>query len=151
MFYMHDLVICTHVGLTVYYCIFFFTAIPSNMDSSSTTINVARFTEAELVCPIPRSRIRDLLQVYQISWRQEQEFPIIINREMLPDGVRLSPDYITLYVRINDSVDTRMYRCYLELRRCNITATEVDPCKERVVRGPTMTLIISAYTCYSDA
>ncbi len=75
------------------------------MDSSSTTINVARNTEAELVCPIPMSRVRDLLQVYQISWRQEQNSPIMINREMLPDGVRLSPDDITLYVRINDSVD----------------------------------------------
>ncbi len=141
IFYMHDWVICTHVGLTVYYCIFFFTAIPSNMDRSSTTINVSRSTEAELVCPIPMSRVRDLLPVYQISWRQEeQDFPIIINREMLPYGVRLSPDNITLHVRINDSVDTRMYRCYLELRRCNITAAGIeDPCSEREVRGPTMT------------
>ena len=63
------------------------------MGSSRTTINVARSTEAELVCPIPMSRVRDLLPVYQISWRQEeQDFPIMINREMLPDGVRLSPD-----------------------------------------------------------
>ena len=115
-------------------------AIPSNMDSSSTTIKVARYTEAELVCPIPMSTVRDLLPVYQISWRQEQDFPIMINREMLPDGVRLSRDNITLYVILNDTVDTRMYRCYLELRRCNITTSDTrDPCREEDVRGPTTT------------
>ncbi len=134
-YYGGDMHTCGSYSVLLYF--FSFTAIPSNMDSSSTTINVARNTEAELVCPIPMSRVRDLLPVYQISWKQEQQFPIMINGEML--GVRLSPDNITLYVRIDDPVDSRMYRCYLELKRCNITARIEDPCSEMEVRGPTMT------------
>ena len=109
------------------------------MESQNITIKVSPSEEAMLVCPIPMSAVRHLLPVYQISWKQVQTFPIPINGEQLPDGVRLSSDNATLYVTIDNITVTRMYRCSLNMRRCNISATQIgDPCREITVTGPSM-------------
>ena len=120
----------------------YFSAVPASY-SAILQVDKAVFNgnTGELTCPIMLGDLHTVLDPYHISWEQIEDgvFPIPVN-----DSDLLSNDDTILSIPIDDSTASNVYRCVLNLRRCNIAYPSSDgnntnyKCQSEEYNGPRM-------------
>lgn len=90
----------------------------------------------KLTCPIKLGNLHAVLDPYDISWEQ-------IKDGVLPEAVTdqdlLSNDNTLLSIPIDNSTASNVYRCTLQLRRCDIVDPVNGPkCQSNTYTGPLM-------------
>ena len=100
----------------------------------------------ELTCPIMLGNLHNtVLDPYGISWYQIENgvLPIPVTDDLL------SNDNTVLSIPIDNSTASNVYRCVLNLRRCNIPGNnDGNKCQMKEYNGPLMGFAIAVFGKY---
>ena len=101
-------------------------------------MNIAVFNgnTGELTCPIKLGDLHTVLDPYDISWKQIYDGRL---PEAVTDQNLLSNDNTILSIQITSSTASNVYRCELQLKRCDIVYPRGRPkCQSHSYTGPLM-------------
>lgn len=101
------------------------------------TVNVFNDESTTLTCPIPLGNLYNHLDPYTFSWEvsYEHAIPIPLNPSLASQHYSNNNRSFTVFV--NDTTRLNSYRCFLRLRRCDISVSNGSPrCPEMMYFGP---------------